>query len=192
MTLSSGVDVTDPEAYKNSRYFKKNTDIEDIYSAWDNLIDPAEAPKLEIIVRELAASPPADNRAFESALQAQRKKHKISFRKAQLLHVYNALVYRRHDFPPCKSLAKYLVKKSSKSQSGVLVITVLTSPYPKVRTAGFIASPPVSNPQYHRKCKKSTVLACHATSLHAGSHPSVISACQARTCPHLPATNHLD
>ena len=33
---------------------------------------------------------------------------------------------------PCPELAGLLVKKSSKSQSGVLVITVLTSPYPKV------------------------------------------------------------
>ena len=33
---------------------------------------------------------------------------------------------------PCAPLAALLVKKSSKSQSGVLVITVLTSPYPKL------------------------------------------------------------
>ena len=33
---------------------------------------------------------------------------------------------------PCEALAAQLVKKSSKSLSGVLVITVLTSPFPKV------------------------------------------------------------
>lgn len=132
LTLSSAIAKNDPDFYKNTRYFKVNNDIEDIYRAWDELIDPAEAPKLEDIVRALAASPPTDNRSFESALQAQRKKHKFSFRKAQLLHTYNLLVFRTQELPPCETLAKHLVKKSSKSQSGVLVITVLTSPYPKV------------------------------------------------------------
>ena len=52
-------------------------------------------------------------------------------RKAHLLHVYNVLV-RRGDLKRSPTLDRELVTKSSKSQSGVLVITVLTSPYPEV------------------------------------------------------------
>eukprot|EP00966_Prymnesium_polylepis_P001791 41049-Prymnesium_polylepis.1 len=125
-------DAADPEAYKNLRYFKRHTDIEDIYSAWDNMIDPKEVPVLEAIVRSLAAQSPESAREFDAAVMAQRKLHKTSFRKAQLLHTYQHLTRRTKELPPNEVLARHLVKKSSKSQSGVLVITVLTSPYPSV------------------------------------------------------------
>ena len=67
----------------------------------------------------------------KQALIRQRKKRKCSYRKAQLLYAYSKLV-GEGTLAPCPELAGLLVKKSSKSQSGVLVITVLTSPYPKV------------------------------------------------------------
>jgi histone acetyltransferase (RNA polymerase elongator complex component) len=123
---------TDPDYYKNTRFYKKNVDIEDIYAAWDNMIDPKDAPTLEQIVRSLAEAAPETPREFESALWGQLKRHKISCRKAQLLHTYQHLTRRTKSLAPSESLARHLVKKSSKSQSGVLVITVLTSPYPKV------------------------------------------------------------
>ena len=65
-----------------------------------------------------------------NALIRERKKRKCTFRKAQLLYAYSKLV-GEGALAPCAPLAALLVKKSSKSQSGVLVITVLTSPYPK-------------------------------------------------------------
>lgn len=34
------IDTSDPETYKNTRYFKRHTDIEDIYREWDNVVDP--------------------------------------------------------------------------------------------------------------------------------------------------------
>ena len=66
---------------------------------------------------------------YEQALIRERKKRKCTFRKAQLLYAYGKLV-GEGTLAPCAQLASLLVKKSSKSQSGVLVITVLTSPYP--------------------------------------------------------------
>ena len=56
---------------------------------------------------------------------------RCTFRKAQLLYTYSKLV-GEGTLVPCAQLASLLVKKSSKSQSGVLVITVLTSPYPRI------------------------------------------------------------
>ncbi|KAL1508539.1 hypothetical protein AB1Y20_004638 [Prymnesium parvum] len=125
-------DGADPETYKNMRYFKKHTDIEDIYREWDNIVSEEEAPILEEIVRNLAALAPETQREFETALSQQRKAYKISFRKAQLLLTYQRLTRGAKTLPPSPALARHLVKKSSKSQSGVLVITVLTSPYPSV------------------------------------------------------------
>ena len=58
-----------------------------------------------------------------------RREHKQTPKKSKLLHVYNILV-ADGEIEEDKGLARSLVKKSSKSTSGVLVVTVLTSPYP--------------------------------------------------------------
>ena len=91
---------TDPDYYKNTRFYKKNVDIEDIYAAWDNMIDPKDAPTLEQIVRSLAEAAPETPREFESALWGQLKRHKISCRKAQLLHTYQHLTRRTKSLAP--------------------------------------------------------------------------------------------
>eukprot|EP00308_Calcidiscus_leptoporus_P021320 CAMPEP_0119361664 /NCGR_PEP_ID=MMETSP1334-20130426/8920_1 /TAXON_ID=127549 /ORGANISM="Calcidiscus leptoporus, Strain RCC1130" /LENGTH=662 /DNA_ID=CAMNT_0007376737 /DNA_START=32 /DNA_END=2020 /DNA_ORIENTATION=+ len=119
-----------PELYKSQKFFRKNNDVEDIYKHWDALVSEDELHVLTDIVHEIAASPPTSARELEAALLAQRKKRHVSFRKAQLLYVYNSLI-SRGELTERPLLQRLLVKKSSKSQSGVLVITVLTSPYPR-------------------------------------------------------------
>lgn len=121
----------DPELYKSLRFYKRNDDLEDIYRAWDSAVDEADVPMLESIVRDLVASPPTTPRELEQALCQQRRHWKRSPRKTALLHVYQRMV-GSGEIAECKALAQFLVKKSAKSQSGVLVITVLTSPYPTV------------------------------------------------------------
>ena len=123
--------MENPDKYKNTRYFATNSDLEDIYRAWDSVVAEEELPVLEKVVRALAADVPPDARAFERDLLQHRKEHKITFRKSSLLHVYHRLV-GLGEIEPSEQLSSLLVKKSSKSQSGVLVITVLTSPYPTV------------------------------------------------------------
>ncbi|KOO22907.1 histone acetyltransferase-like protein [Chrysochromulina tobinii] len=125
------VPMENPDKYKNTRYYASNSDLEDIYRAWDSVVAEEELPALEKVVRALAADVPPDARAFERDLLQHRKEHKITFRKASLLHVYHRLV-GLGEIEPSEQLSSLLVKKSSKSQSGVLVITVLTSPYPTV------------------------------------------------------------
>ena len=124
------LDPDDPEYYKHHRHDRSNTDVEDIYRHWDSLVAESDLPVLSSIVTELAADPPNTERALEQALIQQRKRRKCAFRKAQLLYAYQRLV-GEGTMEACPQLASLLVKKSSKSQSGVLVITVLTSPYPR-------------------------------------------------------------
>lgn len=59
------------------------------------------------------------------------KEHSFHPRKAMLLHTYRSLV-ATGKLSRSKVVEQLLVTKSSKSDSGVLVITVLTSPYPTV------------------------------------------------------------
>tara|TARA_B110001452_G_scaffold69458_1_gene56030 strand:+ start:2274 stop:4409 length:2136 start_codon:yes stop_codon:yes gene_type:complete len=124
------LDPDDPEYYKHHRHDRSNTDVEDIYRHWDSLVADSDLPVLSSIITELAADPPSTERQLEQALIQQRKRRKCAFRKAQLLYAYQRLV-GQGTLDACPQLASLLVKKSSKSQSGVLVITVLTSPYPR-------------------------------------------------------------
>eukprot|EP00967_Tisochrysis_lutea_P104507 scaffold158659_cov33-Tisochrysis_lutea.AAC.3 len=125
-------DDDDPDRYKSTRFHQFNTDVEDIYRQWDELVSPEQMEDLSGIVRELVAKPPADARTLEAELMLHRRRLRraVTFRKAQLLHAYNSLL-GQGEIEPCPQLQQLLVKKSSKSQSGVLVITVLTSPYPE-------------------------------------------------------------
>lgn len=134
---ASNADDDDPDRYKSMRYHQVNADVEDIYRQWDELITGEQLEELSIIVKELAANPPEDGRALETELMQHRKRIRraVTFRKAQLLHAYHSLV-GRGEMEPCPKLQQLLVKKSSKSQSGVLVITVLTSPYPEYTKPG--------------------------------------------------------
>jgi len=141
--LENAVDKTskgdddDPNRYKSTRFHQFNADVEDIYQQWDELVTGEELEEFSAIVLELAADPPADARVLEAELMRHRKKMRraVTFRKAQLLHAYHSLV-ARGAMAACPQLQQLLVKKSSKSQSGVLVITVLTSPYPEFTKPG--------------------------------------------------------
>ncbi|EGB07572.1 hypothetical protein AURANDRAFT_27185 [Aureococcus anophagefferens] len=80
----------------------------------------------------LDAGVPGSERALAAALAPLRKKYKLAPRKAQLLHAYRSLLSTGHLDKRCVPLEEVLTTKASKSQSGVLVVTVLTSPYPSV------------------------------------------------------------
>lgn len=75
---------------------------------------------------------------YEQLLKMCMKKYKIHPRKAMILHMYRRLVSDRI-LQPSNLVEDLLTTKTSKSDSGVLVITVLTSPYPTVdgRTQAF-------------------------------------------------------
>ncbi|KAH7488423.1 hypothetical protein PRIC2_007036 [Phytophthora ramorum] len=125
-------DVNDPATYKRSQDPDwKNTCLEDIYSSWDKLVPVDELPKYEEMGLFLVEHNPQTARELEKAFVLLRRKFKCLPKKSQMKFVLGLLV-QKGEAPKGLALEKLLIKKAQKSQSGVLVVTVLTSPYPTV------------------------------------------------------------
>ncbi|EQC41207.1 hypothetical protein SDRG_01183 [Saprolegnia diclina VS20] len=120
----------DPNTYKRSggRDDPINS-LEDIYRQYDELIPADEWPKFEAMTKFVVEANPQTPRALEKTFILLRRQYKTLPKKSQIKFVYNALV-KRGEAPPHLEIDNLLVKKAGKSQSGVLVVTVLTSPYP--------------------------------------------------------------
>ncbi|KAJ8601189.1 hypothetical protein CTAYLR_003217 [Chrysophaeum taylorii] len=116
------------------RLHYENANIEDIYKRWDELCPSEQMPALEAMVLGLLAVDPIPRteRELATALRPLRKLHKFSPRKAQLLQAYRMMVRSGTVAGRSAALEEVLTTKASKSMSGVLVVTVLTSPYPSV------------------------------------------------------------
>ena len=120
--------------YLDEKLHYENKDVEDIYRKWDEMVPPEDYDCLSKMVQAFIAMPPDELRTSSQLTKAflrMRKKWRCSPRKAHLNHVYNIMV-ADGVIPASERLQRLLVTKPSRSQSGVLVITVLTSPYPKV------------------------------------------------------------
>ncbi|KAG6619393.1 putative elongator complex protein [Phytophthora cinnamomi] len=125
-------DVNDPATYKRSQDPDwKNTGLDDIYATWDKLVPVEELPKFEEMGLFLVEHDPQTARELEKAFVLLRRKFKCLPKKSQMKFVLGLLV-QKGEAPKGLALEKLLVKKAQKSQSGVLVVTVLTSPYPAV------------------------------------------------------------
>lgn len=124
--------VNDPATYKRSQDADwKNTSIEDIYATWDRLVPAQDLPQYEAMTHFLAEEDPQTARGLEKAFVKLRRKFKCLPKKSQMKFVLTTLV-QRGELPAGLMLETLLIKKAQKSQSGVLVVTVLTSPYPQV------------------------------------------------------------
>ncbi|KUF76528.1 hypothetical protein AM587_10002302 [Phytophthora nicotianae] len=125
-------DVNDPATYKRSQDPNwKNTGLDDIYATWDKLVPVDELPKYEEMGLFLVEHDPQTARELEKVFVLLRRKFKCLPKKSQMKFVLGLLV-QKGTAPKGLALEKLLVKKAQKSQSGVLVVTVLTSPYPTV------------------------------------------------------------
>ena len=142
--LQVGQASSDPEFYKNACGYsaEHNKDLEDIYAAWDSVVAPEDEPFIEEYCRGLARRDCRTPRDVERAMSELRREFKDRRRvsdgqpvdvpkKSAISHVYNRMA-ERGEVPAPHPLQRLLVKKAAKSLSGVLVITVLTSPYPTV------------------------------------------------------------
>lgn len=137
----------------------ENHDVEDIFARTDRLVEPDEWPIVERVLREVVAivdrveSGDVDTNIDPNLTAKDRRRlglvdadtmanfnalfvpilHEVhvNLRKAKLLHGYRTLVAENR-LHRCLAVENALVTKKSKSDSGVLVITVLTSPYPEV------------------------------------------------------------
>ena len=111
----------------------ENESVEDIYKRWDDIVPPENMEGFQAMVLGLLErGAPTSERGLAAALAPLRKKYKLAPRKAQLLHAYRSLLSSGGIAERCVPLEEVLTTKASKSQSGVLVVTVLTSPYPSV------------------------------------------------------------
>ncbi|CAI5714662.1 unnamed protein product [Hyaloperonospora brassicae] len=125
-------DVNDPATYKRSQDVNwKNEGLDDIYAMWDKLVPVDELPKFEAMGRFLVDLDPQTARELEKAFVLLRRRFKCLPKKSQMKFVLGLLV-QQGAAPVGLALDKLLIKKAQKSQSGVLVVTVLTSPYPQV------------------------------------------------------------
>jgi len=112
----------------------ENHDLEDIYRRYDHSVPPEQIGKLRDMIRHLVKIDPQGEKAFTKTLNSLRKVFNTVPKKSHLIHAYDSLV-RDGEIPAAPngpSFRQWLTRKVGKSNSGVLVITVLTSPYPKV------------------------------------------------------------
>ena len=108
-----------------------NHDVEDIYRRWDEIIPEDKVDTFRQMVAELVEARPENERDLTKVLTKSRRKHKMIPKKSQLLHMYRTM-RSAGEIEEVPHMERLLMKKSGKSSSGVLVITVVTSPYPKV------------------------------------------------------------
>ena len=85
----------------------------------------------QTIVTELISRNPTSKKAIDREIPRLRKQYKKACSKANLLATYQALL-QKGSISHHEILDDYLIKKSTRSSSGVLVVTVFTSPYPEV------------------------------------------------------------
>ena len=122
---------------KECDLFYENFDVEDIYERWDNIVpEEQRAPIRNImrgIVNRLSHLKPGEDAStvYKKELRMMAREHKIMPRKAWQLHMYKQMI-TEGELPAMKVLKDLLITRASKSTSGVLVVTVLTSPYPIV------------------------------------------------------------
>ncbi len=121
---------SNPDDYKHCQ-ITKNTDIEDIYRKADQAVDQEEFNFLKQFLSKTDLSQFLNFRQLEKVLRQQYcVKGRNPLRKSKVLYVYDSLVADGTLSP--SGFRQIVIKKPMKSQSGVLVITVLTSPYPVV------------------------------------------------------------
>jgi ELP3 family radical SAM enzyme/protein acetyltransferase len=118
---------------------KADPDIEDyslkmqtLYDRWANVIPDDRRDLIEQFVYQLIDDPPQDDIKLQQKMRIFSRKHKFLPKKWHSFNMYQEILSINKGLVKNKKLSNLLVKKRDKSLSGVLVITVLTSPYPKV------------------------------------------------------------
>ena len=122
---------------KECELFYENFDVDDIYERWDNIVPKEHREPIRCVMKQVVERlnilKPEENAlsVYKKTMRELSKIYKIMPRKAWQLHIYKQMV-SEGSLPSLKILKDLLVTRASKSQSGVLVVTVLTSPYPMV------------------------------------------------------------
>lgn len=109
----------------------KNVDIENLYTERPLRFDESDTPKVKLIVKEFIKvhEEVKTKKQVNQFVQKMRKKYKCELGNAWILHTYRTMLKDKL-VPVIPDIDKTFRSKSSKSTSGVIVITVLTSPHP--------------------------------------------------------------
>ena len=125
------------------------SDIEDINSAKvettifdlrkkikrNTIMRNVDMKKLEKFVRFIVDENPTNAKEFEEANKKARKAIRMNPQKRQIFHLFRTLVVSG-DLKPSEQLENLMIKKIVRKASGIIVITVLTSPYPSYMKNG--------------------------------------------------------
>lgn len=107
------------------------SDIEDIFKRSELDLPEEEINIGKEYVQALNEECPDDEHEYQKLIRNLNKKHRRNFRKTDLLRIYYQYVDENSDqFPdgPDPKILKLLQKVKARSQSGVLVVTVFTTP----------------------------------------------------------------
>lgn len=91
--------------------------------------------KLSIFIKELVESQCQTNQDIFKNVKELRKKYKLNPNKSQFNFVYDSLL-KRGEIEENELLKKYFKAKTMRGLSGVIVISVITSPYPEYEKDG--------------------------------------------------------
>lgn len=105
-------------------------DLEDLGNISNNLTTKDEADKLVLILNELLFSNYINKKQFLDNLNKLSRKYKIIPSLVKVLGMYRTLC-STGKFNYDSKIVEYLRRKNGKSLSGIVSITVFTSPYPE-------------------------------------------------------------
>jgi ELP3 family radical SAM enzyme/protein acetyltransferase len=96
----------------------------------EDIEDTVIQEKMIAFTKELVEYTFKDEKEFTRICVELRRKYKVGPNKPQLRKIYNSLLVN-NEITPNKSFLEYSLKRKCRSQSGVTVITILTSPTPE-------------------------------------------------------------
>lgn len=91
--------------------------------------------KLSFLIKDLMLQDLQNTKDIFNSLTLLRKKYRVNPNKPQLNMIYDTLL-KRGEIKENKELKKYFKGKSMRGLSGVIVISVITSPYPEYEKDG--------------------------------------------------------
>ncbi len=96
----------------------------------ESLANNIEKKNLDNLVKDLASNTYCDVKSVEDALKRLKKKYKILPTKLQLRDAYNMFI-STNKYTVEHNIKRFLKLKEMRCLSGVMVISVITSPYPE-------------------------------------------------------------
>ena len=96
----------------------------------DDIEDLQQDGRLLDFVKDLSMVEFTSNRHYDKTYQIMKRKYRITPSKPVIRRIYNNLV-QNNQILKNQTLMEYTLKRKTRSHSGVSVITILTSPFPK-------------------------------------------------------------